>query len=133
MTNKELVRNFLKQEGYKYEELETVFRFRAQGLNLVCEADESDSMFVRIVAPVIFSLSDSPEVSRGQVLEACNHLIEKIKALKVYLDSDGDVMLTIELFITEQSTDLTAVMNRSLNILGQTRFEFISQIKEDRR
>lgn len=133
MTNKELVRNFLKQEGYKFEELETVFRFRAQGLNLVCETDESDSMFVRIVAPVIFSLSDSPEVSRGQVLEACNHLIEKIKALKVYLDSDGDVMLTIELFITEQTTDLTAVMNRSLNILGQTRFEFISLIKEDRR
>lgn len=131
MTNKELVRNFLKQEGYKFEELETVSRFRAQGLNLVCEAVESDSMFVRIVAPVIFSLSDSPEVSRGQVLEACNHLIEKIKALKVYLDSDGDVMLTIELFITEQTTDLTAVMDRSLNILGQTRFEFISLIKED--
>ena len=46
MTNKELVRNFLQQEGYKFEETANVFRFKAQGLNLVCEATERDPMFI---------------------------------------------------------------------------------------
>ncbi len=129
MTNIELVSNFLQQEGYKFEETENVFRFRAQGLHLICEANESDNMFVRIVVPVIYSMSDSPEIPREKVLEACNHLVEKIKILKIYLDRDGDVMMAIELFISEQAIDINAIMDRSLNILGEGRFEFANLLK----
>lgn len=131
MTNKELVRNFLQQEGYKFEETGDVFRFKAQGLNLVCEASERDNMFVRVIAPVIYSLSDNSAVSREKVLEACNHLVERVKTLKAYIDRDDDVMLAVELFISEQTTNLASVIERAINILGQGRFEFAKQIQED--
>lgn len=131
MTNKELVRNFLQQEGYKFEETTDVFRFKAQGLKLVCEATDRDSMFIRIVAPVIYSMSDRPEVSREQVLAACNKLVEQIKCLKAYLDRDEDVMLAVELFIDEQSTNLDAALERSFNVLGRGRLEFANLIQED--
>ncbi len=131
MTNKELVRNFLQQEGYKFEEVANGFRFKAQGLNLVCEASECDNMFVRIIAPIIYSISDEPEVPREKVFAACNHLVEKIKTLKVYVDRDGDVMLAVELFISEQTTDLSTVLERTLSVLGQGRFEFAKEIQED--
>lgn len=130
MTNKELVRNFLQQEGYKFEETGDLFRFKANGLHLVCEASERDSMFIRIVAPVIYSVSDHPGISREKVLSACNHLVEKVKTLKGYLDSDNDVMLAVELFISEETSDLSAVLERSLNVLGQGRFEFSNQLTD---
>lgn len=128
MTNNELVRNFLQQEGYKFEETANVFRFKAQGLNLVCEATERDPMFIRIVAPVIYSMSDRPEISREQVLAACNKLVEQFKCLKVYLDGDGDVMLAVELFIYKDSNDLSAILERSFTILGQGRLNFSNEL-----
>lgn len=128
MTNNELVRNFLQQEGYKFEETANVFRFKAQGLNLVCEATERDPMFIRIVAPVIYSMSDRPEISREQVLAACNKLVEQFKCLKVYLDGDGDVMLAVELFIYKESNDLSAILERSFTILGQGRLNFSNEL-----
>lgn len=130
MTNKELVRNFLQQEGYKFEETGDLFRFKANGLHLVCEASERDNMFIRIVAPVIYSVSDHPDISRENVLAACNHQVEKVKTLKVYLDSDDDVMLAVELFVSEDATDLSAVLERSLNVLAQGRFEFSNQLTD---
>lgn len=131
MTNKELVRAFLQQEGYKFEEKGDVFHFKAQGLHLVCEASERDSMFVRIIAPVIYSVSDNPGIPREKVLEACNHLVEQIKTLKVYMDREGDVMLAIELFISDETQDFSPILERSINILGQGRFDFAKQIQED--
>lgn len=128
MTNNELVRNFLQQEGYKFEETANVFRFKAQGLNLVCEATDRDPMFIRIVAPVIYSMSDRPEISREQVLAACNKLVEQFKCLKVYLDGDGDVMLAVELFIYKDSNDLSAILERSFTILGQGRLNFSNEL-----
>lgn len=130
MTNKELVRNFLQQEGYKFEETGDLFHFKANGLNLICEVSERDSMFVRIIAPVIYSISDKPQISREKVLSICNHLVEKMKTLKAYLDSDDDVMLAVELFVSKDATDLSAVLERSLNILGQGRFEFSNQLTD---
>lgn len=130
MTNKELVRNFLQQEGYRFEETGDLLHFRAQGLNLVCEASEQDKMFIRIVAPVIFSLSDYPELSREQVLVACNRLVAKLKILKVYLEKDEDVMLAVELFVSSDTQDLTAVLDRCINVLAQGRYEFANQLKK---
>lgn len=131
MTNRDLVRDFLQQEGYKFDENDELFHFRAQGMHLVCEAGDRDDMFVRIIAPVIYSISDHPDVSRESVLEVCNRLVEKIKTLKVYVDRDGDVMLAVELFIAEQTQDLSAVLERSLNVLGQGRFDFAKHMQED--
>lgn len=128
MTNKELVRNFLQQDGYKFEESENVFRFKAQGLHLACEVTERDPMFIRIVAPVIFSLTDSPEIPQEQVLAACNKLVAQIKCLKAYLDEDGDVMLAVELFINEDATDISEVLDRAINVLAQGRVNFHTEL-----
>lgn len=131
MTNKDLVRNFLQQEGYKFEETGDVLHFKAQGMNLVCEASERDNMFVRVMAPVIYSLSDNSAVSREKVLDACNHLVERVKTLKAYIDRDGDVMLAVELFVSEQTPDLNAVLERAIAVLGRGRYEFANKIQED--
>lgn len=130
MTNKELVRNFLQQEGYKFEESDHLFRFKANGLHLVCEASSHDDMFIRIIAPVIYSVSDNPETPREKVLGACNHLVEKVKTLKAYLDDDDDVMLAVELFVSSDTQDLSTVLERCLNVLGQGRYEFSTQIRD---
>lgn len=128
MTNRELVCNFLQQEGYRFQEVENLFRFRAQGMNLVCEANDRDDMFIHIIAPVIYSMSNTPEVSRQQVLEVCNQLVAEKKVLKVCLDEDEDVSLSLELLISEDTNDLTSVLDRSLNILAQGRYEFTNRI-----
>lgn len=131
MTNKDLVRNFLQQEGHKFEETGNAFRFKAQGLNLVCEATDRDPMFIRIVAPVIYSLTDNPALSREEVLSACNYVVEKIKTLKAYVDADGDVMLAVELFVSEDTQNLDMVLARACNVLGQGRFDFATKLRED--
>lgn len=128
MTTKELVRNFLQQEGYKFEETTNLFRFKAQGLNYVCDADERDPIFFRIMVPVIFSANDRPEISREQVLQACNNIVEQIKVLKAYMDSDGDVSLTIEQFVSEDTQDLTNVLERSINLLAEGRIIFAKEL-----
>lgn len=130
MTNKELVRNFLQQEGYKFDENKELIHFKANGLNLVCETSSIDNMFIRILAPVIYSLSDHSDVSRAKVLTLCNNLVESTKILKAFLDNDGDVTLSVELFVSEDVSDLTSVLNRALNILGQGRFEFALKIND---
>ncbi|MCQ2345894.1 MAG: hypothetical protein MJZ82_03920 [Paludibacteraceae bacterium] len=107
-----------------------MLHFKAQGMNLVCEASERDNMFVRVMAPVIYSLSDNSAVSREKVLDACNHLVERVKTLKAYIDRDGDVMLAVELFISEDTSDLSAVLERAFNVLGLGRFEFSNQLTE---
>lgn len=124
MTNKELVRNFLQQEGYKFEENGNVFHFKAQGMHLVCETDERDPMFIHIAAPVIYSLTDDAEVSREQVLAACNNLIARIKCLKIHLDKEGDVILVVEQFINTEATDISEVLDRAINVLAQGRLMF---------
>jgi len=131
MTNKDLVRNFLQQEGYKFEETTNVFHFKAQGLHLVCEAADRDPMFIRIVAPVIYSLSDDSSISREQVLDACNRLVEKIKILKAYLDEDGDVMLAVELFVSEDTQDITNILDRIIGILAEGRIDFTKSLCEE--
>lgn len=131
MTNKDLVRNFLQQEGYKFQESTHAFHFKANGLNLICEATDDDPMFIRIIAPVIYTVSDNPAISHEKVLSICNHLVEKIKTLKAYVDADGDVMLAVELFVSEDTQNLDMVLARACNVLGQGRFDFATQLRED--
>lgn len=127
MTTKELVRNFLQQEGYKFE-LNGQFHFKAQGLYCVCDADEGDPTFFRIVVPVIFSANDRPEISREQVLQACNNIVEQVKVLKAYMDDDGDVSLSIDQFVSEDTQDLTNVLERSINLLAEGRIIFAKEL-----
>lgn len=133
MTTKELVRNFLQQEGYKFEEKTNVFRFKAQGLNCICDADEGDPNFFIIMVPVIFFADASPEINREQVLQVCNNVIARVKALKVHMHSDGNVSLSIEQFVSEDTQDLTNVLERAIDILAEGRFIFAKELCDIQR
>lgn len=127
MTTKELVCNFLQQEGYKFE-LDELFYFKAQGLNCICDADEEDPTFFRIVVPVIFSANSLPEISREQVLQVCNDIVGQVKVLKVYMDSAGNVSLSIDLFVSEDTQNIANVFERSINLLAEGRMRFIKEL-----
>lgn len=126
---KDLALAFLREEGYRFEESSNeIIRFKSEGMNLICETPTNDDEFIRFVLPVIYSLSDKPEVSREHILSICNTMTKQLKVLKVYLDEDNDVNLSVELFVEKDTLNLSSIISRVLGLLSQGRRLFYESL-----
>lgn len=108
-----LVENWLKNQGFRSARDEHgILRFRYQGLDMVCPGDDDDPLFLRIVMPGIYSVKGD----RAKVLEAISTICSKLKAIKAFLDDDGDLWLAIEMFV-DSTPDIDDFVERCLDIL----------------
>ena len=113
MITSELVKEWLSNEGYKYEvDEDGDIRFKYQGKTLFCSADKNDEQFFRVFMPCVYEL----ENNRGKVLEAINTVSRDIKVMKAFLVEDN-LWLSIEMFV-DSSPEVDDFMERCLSILS---------------
>lgn len=123
----DLYKNWLYENGVKYEEKEYGLAFKYQGGYFIIGNNENDRQYFNIIMPGIFDFADHPEIQRLTVLEAMNKINAQYKVVKCVCD-DEDVWLTTEIFI-DSTPDIEDFFERLLNILHQSRMEFFQYLR----
>lgn len=92
----EVVKEWLSNEGYKYEiDQDGDIHFRYQGKNMYFTvSQDQDDKFFRIIMPNIYQIEDD----RVKVLETCNMISRDIKVVKAF-EVQGYMWLAIEMFV----------------------------------
>lgn len=123
MTTKELVKQYLSSEGYKYDiDGDGDIRFKYEGVNLYFSVDENDQSFFRLIMPGIYKI----ENNRGKVLEAINTVTRDFKVLKAFL-VDEYLWLSVEIFI-DSTPELEDFFPRCMGLLKAGREKIAREI-----
>ena len=123
----EIYKNWLSENGVKYEEKDYGITFKYQGGYFIIGNNDKDAQYFNIVMPGIYDFADHPEVERVKVLEALNKINADYKVVKAVCD-DEDCWLTTEIFI-DSTPDVEDYFERLLNILHQSRMEFFQILR----
>lgn len=108
----DLVKNYLSQEGYRYDiDSDGDIHFKYQGINLFFTDSGSDNTYFQIIMPNIYDV----EGNRMKVLEATNTVTRDIKVLKAYL-VENHLWLSIEMFI-DSTPEIGDFFPRCLDLL----------------
>lgn len=123
MRTDELVKQFLSNEGYKYDiDGDGDIHFRFEGINLYFTVDNNDQRYFRLIMPNIYQL----EGNRTKVLEAINTVARDLKVIKAYLIEDR-LWLAVELFI-DSTPELEDFFPRCLGLLKAGREKIAGEI-----
>ena len=123
----DIYKNWLSENGVKYEEKDYGLTFKYQGGYFIIGNNSKDSQYFNIVMPGIFDFGDDPDVPRIKVLEALNKINADYKVVKAVCDQE-DCWLTTEIFI-DSTPDVEDYFERLLNILHQSRMEFFQILR----
>ena len=123
----DIYKNWLSENGVKYEEKDYGLTFKYQGGYFIIGNNSKDSQYFNIVMPGIFDFGDNPDVPRIKVLEALNTITADYKVVKAVCDQE-DCWLTTEIFI-DSTPDVEDYFERLLNILHQSRMEFFQILR----
>lgn len=123
MRTDELVKQFLSNEGYKFDiDGDGDIHFRFEGINLYFTVDNNDQRYFRLIMPNIYQL----EGNRTKVLEAINTVARDLKVIKAYLIEDR-LWLAVELFI-DSTPELEDFFPRCLGLLKAGREKIAGEI-----
>lgn len=123
MSTADLVKQYLSDEGYKYEvDGDGDIHFKFEGIHMFYTVDENDPLFFRIIMPGIYQL----ENNRIKVLEAINAVSRDTKVLKAFLVEDR-LWLSVELFI-DTTPELDDFFPRCMNLLKEGRARIAAEI-----
>ena len=123
----DIYKNWLSENGVKYEEKDYGLTFKYQGGYFIIGNNSKDSQYFNIVMPGIFDFGDNPDVPRIKVLEALNKINADYMVVKAVCDQE-DCWLTTEIFI-DSTPDVEDYFERLLNILHQSRMEFFQILR----
>ena len=124
MNLKELVFQFLKEEGFCPKEADFGLEFKAEGKNFLFVYDKDDEKYFRLMMPAIFQ---GTEENREAVLEAMDANNRGIKVVKTFTFQDGTVWLSFE--ILADSTPIIAdILPRALSMLVSAQRSFYEAI-----
>lgn len=126
MNVKELMREYLQEEGYKVKEEDFGLAFRYQGRNIIFYDNSDDETFFCLVMPAIYDATDE-EIER--VLKACNIVCSERKVIKANLSNENDVWLNFEILI-DTTPELSDIVPRALSMLLQGRNYFYQKLEE---
>jgi hypothetical protein len=123
MRTDELVKQFLSNEGYKFDvDSDGDIHFKYEGINLYFTVDNNDQRYFRLIMPNIYQL----EGNRTKVLEAINTVARDLKVIKAYLIEDR-LWLAVELFI-DSTPELEDFFPRCLGLLKAGREKIAEEI-----
>jgi len=112
MITTDLVKNWLSNEGYKWEvDNDGDVKFKWQGRTYYYSEDKNDDQFFRIIMPGIYQI----ENNREKVLEAISTVNREMKVLKAFLVGDY-LWLSVEMFV-DSSPEVEDFIERCLRIL----------------
>ena len=123
---RDLVINFLREEGFCPKLDEGDVLFKCEGRLFVYFGNEEDNDFFQLAMPSIF---DVTEDNREMVLEACNEVTRIVKAAKcMVIDQQASVWLSCELFL-DHTPNIEDILPRAIVILQAAQQEFYSKIQ----
>ena len=123
MRTDELVKQFLSNEGYKYDiDGDGDIHFKYEGINLYFTVDNNDQKYFRLIMPNIYQL----EGNRTKVLEAINTVARDLKVIKAFLIEDR-LWLAVELFI-DSTPELEDFFPRCMGLLKAGREKIAEEI-----
>ena len=93
MNLKELMLNYLREEGFCPKEEEFGLAFKCEGLNFIFFYDEEDDRYFRLMMPGIF---DVTEENFPAVLLAMNKVNSELKVVKAYTPVPHEVWVGFE-------------------------------------
>ena len=119
MNLKELMLNYLREEGFCPREETYGLAFKCEGRNYVFFYDEDDDQYFRLIMPGIFDIT---EENFPAVLLAMNKVNSEIKVIKAYTFKDN-VWLGFEA-IVDSTPVLADFVPRGITMLcaGQRKF-----------
>jgi hypothetical protein len=123
MRTDELVKQFLSNEGYKFDvDGDGDIHFKYEGINLYFTVDNNDQRYFRLIMPNIYQL----EGNRTKVLEAINTVARDLKVIKAFLIEDR-LWLAVELFI-DSTPELEDFFPRCMGLLKAGREKIAEEI-----
>lgn len=126
MNLKEMMLNFLREEGFCPKEEEFGIAFKCEGASFVYFEDEEDDQFFRLMMPGIY---DVTEENFGDVLITMNKVNAEIKVVKAYTPSPDAVWLSFEVLV-DSTPVLADIVPRAISILRSAQRKFYGYIEQ---
>jgi len=126
MNLKELMLNYLREEGFCPKEEEFGVAFKCEGLNFVFFYDEDDDQYFRLMMPAIF---DVTEENFPEVLLAMNKVNSDMKVVKAYTPVPDAVWIGFEVLV-DSTPVLEDFVPRGINMLRTAQRKFYEAIQE---
>lgn len=129
MNIKQLMLEYLQEEGFKTECDDSDITFRYQGCTFVFFDNSNDNTFFQLAMLGIFE--STPE-AREKVLEACNTVTLGRKVAKCCLTDDNEVNLYFEILV-DSSPEISDIVPRALSMLVQARTAFYEEMEKQQK
>lgn len=126
MNLKELMKEYLQEEGFKVKEEDYGIEFRYHGMNFLCADPEGDDTFLQISMPNIYRVD---EENRLRALELCNMLTWNRKVVKLAIINDT-VWINFEVLV-DTTPELGDIVPRALTMISQTFDAFCAGIEKE--
>lgn len=126
MNLKELMLNYLREEGFCPKENEFGLDFKCEGRTFVFFHEKDDDQYFRLMMPNIFEVTDE---NRDAVMYALNATNATVKVVKAYTPIPQAVWVGFEVLV-DSSPVLADLVPRGLSMLRtaqQTFYETIQQ------
>ena len=125
MNLKELMMQFLQEEGYCPKEDEYGIDFKCEGRSFTLLYDSNDDQFFRLMMPNIFQVTDE---NRDAVLEALNVTNANVKVVKAYTPIPQSVWIGFEVLV-DSTPVLADIVPRALAMLRGAQMEFYQALQ----
>ena len=126
MNLKELMLQYLKEEGFCPQVDEISIDFKCEGRNFAFIYDEDDDQYFRLMMPNIYEVTDE---NRDAVLRALNETNNAIKVIKAYTPIPQAVWIGFEVLV-DSTPVLADLVPRGLNMLRAAQQTFYEEIQK---
>ena len=126
MNLKDLMEQFLKEEGFCPKQEDFGLAFKCEGKSFLFIYDDDDEQYFRLMMPCIF---DMTEENRDVVLHAMNEVNSSVKVIKAYTMLENEVWLGFEILV--DSTPVVGdLVPRALAMLNGGARRFFEVLQE---
>ena len=126
MNLKELMLQYLKEEGFCPKEDEYSIDFKCEGRTFAFLYDNDDDQYFRLMMPNIFEVTDE---NREVVLRALNETNSSVKVVKAYTPIPQAVWIGFEVLV-DITPVLADIVPRGLNMLRTAQRTFYEEIQK---
>lgn len=126
MNLKEMMLQYLKEEGFCPQEDEVSIDFKCEGRTFAFFYDEDDDQYFRLMMPNIYEVTDE---NRDDVLRALNETNSSMKVVKAYTPIPQAVWVGFEVLV-DSTPVLADLVPRGLNMLRAAQQTFYEEIQK---
>ena len=126
MNLKELMMQFLREEGYCPKDTEFGLDFKCEGRSFVFFYDSDDDQYFRLMMPNIFEVTDE---NRDAVMYALNETNATVKVVKAYTPIPQSVWVGFEVLV-DSTPVLSDLVPRGLTMLRTAQTTFYEAIQK---